>query len=45
MLRSKVLNFLGITRIEFFEIAESHRNENFWKKKGNKIELVNKLKI
>ena len=42
---SKVLNFLGITRIEFFEIAESHRNENFWKKKGNKIELVNKLKI
>lgn len=42
---TEVLNFLGISRIEFFEIVDSHRNEEIWKKKGNKIELINKLKI
>ena len=42
---TEVLNFLRISRIEFFEIVDSHRNEEIWRKKGNKIELINKLKI
>lgn len=39
---SETINFLKISRIEFFEILEKHRNNNLWKKDGNKYSLINK---
>ena len=39
---AKTLNFLKISRIEFFEILEKHRNNKIWKKDGNKYSLINK---
>lgn len=39
---SETLNFLKLTRIEFFEILEKHRNNEIWKKSGNKYSLKNK---
>ena len=39
---SETLNFLKLTRIEFFEIENSHRNNEIWKKKGIKLNLKNK---
>ncbi len=38
---AKTLNFLKISRIEFFEILEKHRNNKIWKKDGNKYSLIN----
>ena len=41
----KTLKFLNISRIDFFDFVEKHRNEMIWKKSGNKFELINKLKL
>ena len=40
----KTLDYLKISRIEFFDIVEKHRNNEIWKKSGNRYELINKLK-
>ncbi len=40
----KTLNYLELNRLEFFKIIESHRNEEIWKKSGNKYSLVNPIK-
>ena len=41
----KTIKFLNISRIDFFDFVEKHRNEMIWKKSGNKFELINKLKL
>ena len=40
---SETLKFLKISRIDFFDILENHRNKEIWKKKGNKFSLIKKL--
>ena len=40
----KTLDYLKISRIDFFQIIENHRNEEIWKKAGNKYSLVNPIK-
>ena len=40
---SKTLDFLKLSRIEFFEILEDHRNLEIWRETGNKFSLINKL--
>ena len=37
---SETMKFLKLSRIEFFEILEKHRNNEFWKKAGNKYSLI-----
>ena len=39
---SKTLDFLKLSRIEFFEILENHRNHEIWRETGNKFSLINK---
>ena len=41
----KTLKFLNISRIEFFDYVEKHRNEMIWKKMGNQFKLINELKF
>jgi len=36
---SKTIKFLNISRLDFFDYIEKHRNENIWIKSGNKFEL------
>ena len=36
---NKTIKFLNISRLEFFDFVEKHRNENIWTKSGNKFEL------
>ncbi len=38
---SKTLDYLKMSRIEFFNIIEKHRNKKIWKKSGNKYKLIN----
>lgn len=40
---TKTLDFLNMNRYEFFEIIDNHRNDEIWKKKGNRFALLNKL--
>jgi len=40
----KTLDYLKISRIDFFQIIENHRNEEIWRKAGNKHSLVNPIK-
>tara|TARA_B110000014_G_C20089448_1_gene570194 strand:- start:286 stop:1368 length:1083 start_codon:yes stop_codon:yes gene_type:complete len=40
----KTLNFLKLSRIEFFDIVEKHRNNEIWGKKGNKFKLIKEIK-
>ena len=37
---SETMKFLKLSRIEFFEILEKHRNKEIWKKAGNKYSLI-----
>ena len=41
---SKTIKFLNISRLDFFDYIEKHRNENIWIKSGNKFELKFNLK-
>ena len=41
---AKTLDYLKMSRIEFFDIIEKHRNNEIWRKSGNKYELINNLK-
>ena len=36
---NKTIKFLNISRLDFFDYVEKHRNENIWIKSGNKFEL------
>ena len=36
---SKTIEFLKISRLEFYEYVEKHRNESIWIKSGNKFQL------
>lgn len=36
---SKTIEFLKISRLEFYEYVEKHRNESIWIKSGNKFKL------
>ena len=40
---TKTLDFLNMSRFEFFEIIDNHRNDEIWKKKGNRFTLLSKL--
>lgn len=41
---NKVLNFLGIKELDFYEIVDKHRNLEIWKQKNNTWELRHKIK-
>ena len=39
----EVLEYLNITRLDFDEIVNKHRNQEIWKRRNNSWELINKL--
>lgn len=41
----KTLNFLKMSKIEFHDIVEKHRNNEIWNKSGNSFRLINEPKI
>ena len=38
---TKTLDYLKMSRLEFFDIIEKHRNIEIWKKSGNRYKLIN----